>query len=106
MLNGALVMGGDFLFEPVHFKLLGQRVSGSPCLALELNWGYCIVKALFGKKNIIRVHDFDLVWCNGMRRVMNGYPKMYRVWLKNACQSSVEIMSRCTIGASQALTKV
>jgi hypothetical protein len=74
-------MEGDSLFEPVHFKLSGHRVSGSPCLALELDGGYCITKSLFGEKNIIRADDFDLVWWDGMRRVINGYPKMYRVWL-------------------------
>ncbi len=80
-LNGAPVMEGDFPFEPIRFKLSGQSVSGSPCLALELDWGYCIAKSLFNEKNIIRAGDFDLVWWDGMRRVMNGYPKMYRVWL-------------------------
>jgi hypothetical protein len=80
-LNGAPVMEGNFLFEPVRFKLSGQRVSGPPRLALESDWGYCIAKSLFDKKNIIRADNFDLVWWDGMRRVVNGYPKMYRVWL-------------------------
>jgi hypothetical protein len=81
-LNGALVMEGGFSFEPVHFKLSGKRICSSPCLALESNWGCHAAKALFTKKNILQMEDVDLVWWEGLlRRVMNGYPKMFRVWL-------------------------
>jgi hypothetical protein len=38
---GVSVMEGDFPFEVIMFKLLGKRVSGSPQLPLEVDWGHC-----------------------------------------------------------------
>jgi hypothetical protein len=52
-LNGAPVVEGDFPFKPVCFKLSGKRVCGSPCLALESDWGYHPAKDLFAEKNIL-----------------------------------------------------
>ncbi len=60
-LNGALLMEGDFLLEPIHIKLSGKRICGSIWEALEANWGYCTARALFNKKYIVRMKDFDLI---------------------------------------------
>jgi hypothetical protein len=49
-LHGMRVIEGDFPFAPVHFKLSGVRVCGSPRLALEANWGCHKAKSLFDKK--------------------------------------------------------
>ncbi len=80
-LNGVVVMEGDVPFKPVRFELSGKRVCGSPYLALESDWGYHEAKALLAEKNILQLDNFDLMWWEGLRRVMNGCRKMYRVWV-------------------------
>ena len=80
-IHGGPSIEGDFPFEVVRMKLSGKRVSGSPRLALEADWGYRAARELFEKKQIIRREDFHLVWWDGLRAAMNQYPKMYRVWL-------------------------
>ena len=80
-IHGGPTISGDFPFEVVRMKLSGKRVSGSPRLALEADWGYRAARELFEKKQIIRREDFHLVWWEGLRATMNRYPKMYRVWL-------------------------
>jgi hypothetical protein len=59
-------MTGDFLFEVVKFKLLGQQVCGSPRQALKADWGYRVTRELFYEKDIIRREDFHLVWWEGL----------------------------------------
>ncbi len=66
------VMRGDFPFEVVKFKLLGQQMCGSPRQALEAGWR-C--------RDIIRREDFHLVWWEGLGTAMAQYRKMYWVWL-------------------------
>ncbi len=78
---GRHVMTGYFLFEAVKFKLLEQRVCGSPRQALKADWGYRVAQELFYEKDIIRREDFHLVWWEGLGTAMARYPKMYRVWL-------------------------
>ncbi len=78
---GVPLLVGDFPFAPVLVKVSGIRVCGSPQLALEVDWGYRTAKSLFDEKGIVRAEDFHLVWCDGIRRAMNGFPKMYQVWL-------------------------
>jgi hypothetical protein len=80
-LNGAPLMEGDFPLEPIRIKLSGKRITGSIRQALEADWGHRTAKALFDEKNIVRMEDFEIVWWDGLRKAMNGYPKMYRVWL-------------------------
>ena len=88
-------MKGDFSFEIVKLKLPGKRVSGSPCQALEADWGYCAAWLLFVSKNIIRQENFHLVWWDGLRSTMSSYPKMYRVWLtkhvSDFCDNNVQL---------------
>ncbi len=80
-LHGAPLIDGDFPFAPVLVKISGIRVCGSPRHALEVNWGYRMAKSLFDEKGIVCAEDFHLVWWDGVRRAMNGFPKMHRVWL-------------------------
>jgi hypothetical protein len=87
-------MEGDFPFEVVKLKLLGQRVRGSSQLALESDWGYRVAQDLFHTKNIIMKEDFHLVWWDSLGATMSGYPKMYCVWLtkhvSEFCGSNVQ----------------
>ncbi len=74
-------MEGDFPLELVQIKSSGKRICGSIQQALEADWGNRTAKALFDEKNFVRTEDFHLVWWDGLRKAMNGYPKMYQVWL-------------------------
>ncbi len=74
-------MEGDFPLELVRIKLSSKRVCSSIRQALEADWGHLTAKALFNEKNIVRMEDFHLVWWEGLWKAMNGYPKMYQVWL-------------------------
>ncbi len=93
--HGTPLLVGDFPFAPVLVKVSGIRVCGSPQLALEVDWGYRTAKSLFDKKGIICAEDFHLVWWDGVRRAMNRFPKMYRVWLmkhvSEFCSSNVQM---------------
>ena len=80
-INGDTPMDGDFPLEPIQIRLSGQRVSGSIREALESDWGYRTARALFDDKDIVRTDDFEIVWWDGLRKAMDGYPKMYCVWL-------------------------
>ena len=70
-----------FPFEEVHIELSGKKVTGSPRKAFEQHWGYKTARAFFHKERIIDKLDFHLVWWEGVDRVMQDYPKMFRVWL-------------------------
>jgi hypothetical protein len=80
-LHGVPLIDGDVPFAPVLVKVSGIRVCSSPWRALEVDWGYPMAKSLFDKKGIVRAENFHLVWWDGVWRAMNGFPKMYRVWL-------------------------
>jgi hypothetical protein len=75
------VISGDLPFEVVKLSLSSQKVSGSICKALEVDWGYRAVEDLFEEKGIVRRQNFHLIWWEGLSAVMARYPKMYRVWL-------------------------
>jgi hypothetical protein len=47
---GRDVISGGFPFELVNMKVSDERVSGSPCQALEASWGYRAARSLFSKK--------------------------------------------------------
>jgi hypothetical protein len=61
--------------------LSGTRVTGLPWLALEKHWGYKIAWDLYSEKQIIPESNFHLVWWEGIKVVMEDYPKMYQVWI-------------------------
>jgi hypothetical protein len=44
----------DLPFELVKFSLSGRKVSGSPCLAREADWGYRVAEFLFDETDIIQ----------------------------------------------------
>jgi hypothetical protein len=86
---------GDLPFKGVWFSLSGNKISSSPCLALEANWGYHAVELLYDEKDIIQKSDFHLVWWDGLGAAMSRYPKMYHVWLtkhvSNFCGNNVQL---------------
>jgi hypothetical protein len=59
----------------------GTRVTGSPRLALEKHWGYKIAQDLFNDKQIVHNTNFHLIWWDGIKAVIDEYPKMYQVWI-------------------------
>jgi hypothetical protein len=65
-ISGSSEIEGDFPFEVMKFSLSGNQVHGSPCRALEVDWGYCAAQALCDTKNTIRSEDFHLVWWDGL----------------------------------------
>jgi hypothetical protein len=73
---GGSTIKGDLPFKVVNLTLSGRKVSGSPCLALEGDWGYQAAKSLFNARDIIRTTDFHMVWWEGLGAAMSGYPKM------------------------------
>jgi hypothetical protein len=81
-LAGGHTIKGNLPFELVHFSLSGNKVSGSPRLALEADWGYHPVETLYVFKDIICwKEDFHLVWWKGIGAAMAKYLKMYQLWL-------------------------
>jgi hypothetical protein len=101
---GGPIMVGDFPFEPVRLKLSGERVCGSPCQALEWDWGYGVAQSLYLEKGIILAEDFHLVWWEGLGVAMSRYPKLYRVWLTrhvaDCCGKNVQFYYRSAGGHS------
>jgi hypothetical protein len=73
--------GGQFFFQSSTLWLSGERVCGSPCQALEWDWGCRTAWMLYADKGIIQGGDFHLIWWDGLRVAMAHYPKMYKVWL-------------------------
>jgi hypothetical protein len=67
---GELTMEGDLPFEPIQVKISKERVCGSPCQALESDWGYCTAPKLFDK-GIIWAGDFHLVWWEDLGAAMS-----------------------------------
>ncbi len=78
---GGSTIKGDLPFEVVKLSLSGRKVSGSLCLALEVDWGYQAAESLFDARDIIWTMDFHLVWSAGLGAAMYRYPIMYHVWL-------------------------
>ncbi len=80
-ISGSHVITGDYPLEPIIVPLSGMRVTGLPQLALEKHWGYKITRDLHDEKQIIQESNFHLVWWEGIKTVMEDYPKMYQVWI-------------------------
>jgi hypothetical protein len=96
---GGAVIKGDFPFKLVKIKVFVTRVSGSPRLALELNWGYSTMLTLFSNKQLVRREDFHLVWWDGLGAAMALYSKMYQVSLTKHVSDFAATMCSSTIGS-------
>ncbi len=80
-ISGGHVITRDYPLEPIIVLLSGTRVTESPWLALEKHWGYKIAWDLYNEKQIIQESNFHLVWWEGIKALMEDYPKMYQVWI-------------------------
>jgi hypothetical protein len=67
--------------KPISVLTSETRVMVSPCLALEKYWGYKIARDLYSNKQIVHETNFYLVWWEGIKAVMDDYPRMYQVWI-------------------------
>jgi hypothetical protein len=81
---GGSKIEGDIPFKVVWFSLSGNKVSSSPHLAFEVDWGYSAAELLYDEKDIIRKSNFHLVWWDGLGATMSRYPKMYHVLVGNS----------------------
>jgi hypothetical protein len=50
-------------------------------IALTQHWGARVVRTLFDQQNIVQKIDFNLIYWEGMDKVMKSFPEMFRVWI-------------------------
>ena len=54
---------------------------GSSRQAITQSWGEIVARKLFHRWNIVRTADFNMVYWEGMGKVMNLFLEMFRVWV-------------------------
>ena len=70
-----------FPFEQVRIYAGEMKVTGSLRKAFEQHWGSQAARDFFHEQGIISRGDFNLIWWDGMERVMRYYSKMFRVFV-------------------------
>ena len=68
-------------FKNTRLLVKGRTVTGSPKNAFTQSWGARITQKLFHQRNIVGIDDFNLVYWEGMEKVMKSFPEMFRVWV-------------------------
>jgi hypothetical protein len=97
-ISGGNIISGNYPLEPISILTSGTRVTGSPHLALEKHWAYKIAQSLYSNNQIIHETHFHLVWWEGIKAVMDDYPRMYQVWItkhvSEFCGTNVQMYYR------------
>ena len=57
------------------------RITGSPKQEITHLWGEQVAQNLFHRRKIMNEQDFPLVYWEGMQKVMQSFPAMFRVWV-------------------------
>jgi hypothetical protein len=57
------------------------RITGSPKQEITHLWGEQVAQDLFHRRKIMNEQDFPLVYWEGMQKVMQSFPEMFRVWV-------------------------
>ena len=74
-------ISSKFPFEQISIQLEKEKVTGSLCKAFERFWGAKEARQFFHDQHIVHKTSFNLVWWDGMSKVMMGFPKLYRNWI-------------------------
>ena len=74
-------ISSTFPFEQLLVTLDGEKVTGSLKKAFESFWGAEKARQFLHDKHIVHRANFNLVWWEGMSKVMTGFPKLYRNWI-------------------------
>ncbi len=80
-ISGSNIISGNYPLKLISVLTSGMRVMGLPCLALEKHRGYKIARDLYSNKQIVHETNFHLIWWEGIKAVMDDYPRMYQVWI-------------------------
>ena len=68
-------ISSTFPFEKMRVETNGTKVNGSPRAALERHWGYTAAKEFYHAECMINKYDFQIVWWDGAKKAMVGFPK-------------------------------
>lgn len=74
-------ISSKFPFEQLSVTLSDEKVTGSLRKAFERFWGATVARQFFHDKHIVNKSNFNLIWWEGMAKVMDGFPKLYRLWV-------------------------
>ena len=74
-------ISSKFPFEKLSVTLDGTKVTGSLRKAFESFWGAKEAHQFFHDKHIVHKTSFNLVWWEGMAKVMSSFPRLYRNWV-------------------------
>jgi hypothetical protein len=75
----------------------GVKVMGQVKPTLEEFWGRATAKNFLDHKNIVPLEEFDSIWWPGVRKVMDSYPKMFRVFIMKQVSGWCGSNSRCSL---------
>ncbi len=67
--------------EDFTVKIGGHKVSGSVQPDITQQWGNETAREHYHAKNIIHKHLFDMVYWDGLEKMMNGVPEIFSVWV-------------------------
>lgn len=70
-----------FPFEQVVVMAGKMKVIGSPRRAFYEFWGSRTACALFHSKCIVSKYNFNLIFWNGVDKVMKGFPLQFQIWV-------------------------
>ena len=65
-----LLISSFSLFGDIRVLVGGKKVTGSTRVAITNHWGAIVVKTLFYNRHIINKYDFNLVFWDGMERIL------------------------------------
>jgi hypothetical protein len=71
----------QFPFENTRLLVQGVTVTGLPKNALTQHWGARVARTPFDQHNIEQKIDFNLIYWEGMDKVMKSFPEMFCGWI-------------------------
>ena len=74
-------ISSDFPFEDVRIYVNGEKLIRSARKTFHDHHSYDMAKAAFERKRLISPEDFDLVYWDGMPKVLEQFPREFRTWL-------------------------
>jgi hypothetical protein len=74
-------ISSNFPFENTRLLVKGRTVTGSPKNAITQSWGARVARKLFHCRNIVREVDFNLIYWEGMGKVMKSLSEMFCIWV-------------------------
>ena len=80
---------GVLPFEQIRLVINDEKVTSSPTQAIHKFWSYKTARALFHNRKIVHKDHFKLIYWPGMGKVMQDFPRMFRVWVTNMYHISV-----------------